>query len=418
MPEFIINGGKPLRGEIEVRGAKNAATPILAACLLTDQECIIDNLPKIADVLNMINILESIGAEINWINSQKLSIKAKSLNLDKLDKQNASKMRSSVLLAGPILARLGQFVLDAPGGCEIGIRPLDAHFLALENLDVQITKNKNKYFLKTKNLIGKEFTMSEFSVTATENAIMASVLATGETKINCAAQEPHVQDLCKFLNKMGAQISGIGTHVLRIQGIKKMHGAKHKIIPDYTEMGTFICLAAATQSNIIIKNFRPEFLKLELEKFKQANINFKISKNQIQIKPSKNIKPVNIHNMPYPGFAADLLQPFAVLMTQAKGPSLIHDWMYENRLKYIKDLNKMHANCKILDPHRVLITGPTHLKAKKITSYDLRAGASLIIAALIARGKSIINQAEQVDRGYEKIEKRLQKLGAEIRRVK
>jgi len=334
-----------------------------------------------------------------------------------MDKTSIAKMRSSILLLGPLLARVGQQAIIMPGGCEIGVRPIDTHLMALENLGAKTTKNNKIYFLEAKKLIGREFVMNEFSVTATENAIMAAVLAQGETIIHCAAAEPHVQDLCNFLNKMGAQISGIGSHTLQIKGVKKLSGVNYKIISDPIETGTFICLAGAMQNNIIIKNCQPQFLKMELSKFQQANINFEISKNQILVKPTKNIKAVNIHNMPYPGFAADLLQPFAVLMTQANGLSLIHDWMYEDRFKYIIDLNKMGAHCFLCDPHRVLIQGPTALAGREITSYDLRAGASLLIAALTAKGKSVIHQAEIIDRGYEKIEQRLQQLGADIKRI-
>lgn len=417
MSKFIIHGKKELKGEIEVNGAKNAATPILAACLLTDQECILENMPRISDVLNMLEILESIGVKTEWIGEHKLKIKARDLNLSKIDNASIAKMRSSILLLGPLLARVGKQAIIIPGGCEIGVRPIDTHLTALENLGAKIKKGKKTYFLEAKKLIGQEFVMNEFSVTATENAVMAAVLAHGQTIIHCAAAEPHVQDLCVFLNKMGGQISNIGGHSLKIQGVKKLSGAKHKIISDYTETGTFICLAGAIQSSILIKNCDPQFLKMELLKFKQANINLEISKDQILVKSVKNLKAVNIHNMPYPGFAADLLQPFAVLMTQARGLSMIHDWMYEDRFKYIADLNKMGGRCFLCDPHRVLIQGPTALSGREITSYDLRAGASLLIAALTAKGKSTIYQAEIIDRGYEKIEARLQKLGADIQRL-
>lgn len=417
MPKFIIHGKKKLKGEIEVNGAKNAATPILAACLLTDQECVLENVPRIADVLNMLEILKSIDVKAVWLDEHKLKIQARNLDLTKMDKSSIAKMRSSILLLGPLLARVGQQAIIMPGGCEIGIRPIDTHLMALGNLGAKIKKSRQVCFLEAEKLIGKEFVMNEFSVTATENAMMAAVLAQGETIIHCAAAEPHVQDLAHFLNKMGGKISGIGDHTLKIQGVKKLSGTEHKIISDYTEAGTFICLAGATQSDIIIKNCDPQFLKMELSKFQQANINLETSKDQIWVKPTKNIKATSIHNMPYPGFAADLLQPFAVLMTQARGLSLIHDWMYEDRFKYISDLNKMGARCFLCDPHRVLIQGPTVLSGREITSYDLRAGASLLIAALTAKGKSIIHQAEIIDRGYEKIEQRLQKLGADIQRV-
>lgn len=415
--KFVIHGNKPLKGEIEVRGAKNAATPILAATLLTKESCEIANLPLIQDVFRMLELLKSMGVEIKWIGKRRIRICTKHINPNKLNQKTATALRSSILLIGPMLARFKKVTINKPGGCKIGARPIDTHLMALQSLGVKTIKEKKLLRITVSKIKADEFTMNEFSVTATENALMTAVLATGKTIINCAAQEPHVQDLAHFLNKMGASISGIGTNTLKIVGVKKLYGTKYKIIPDYTEMGTFICLAAATKSNIIIKNFKPEFLKFELLKFKQANIDFEIGKNQIHIKPSKNLKSVSVNNMPYPGFAADLLQPFSVLMTKANGQSLIHDWMYEGRFKYIEDLKRMGARVKILDKHRVLISGPSTLRGAQIKTYDLRAGASLIIAALSAKGKTIINDVYQVDRGYERIDKRLKKLGADIERV-
>lgn len=429
MAKFVINGGKPLSGTIEVKGAKNAATKILAACLLTDEECVIENLPEIEDVFRMIEIMKSIGVEIKKVNN-KIVVRAKNIDPSKMNFDLVCKMRSSILLMGALIARCEEFKIPPPGGCIIGARPIDAHLQVLIKLGAKISQENDFYQLKRNHLQGAEIVMPEISVTATENAIFGAILANGRTIIKCAAMEPHVQDLCYFLNKMGARISGIGTHTLSIDGVEKLKGAKYFIIPDSIEMCTFISLAAATRSEIKIENAIPEFIEVELLKFKEANVNFRIENSKefsegwgykiadIIVFPSAQLKAVKkVHNMPYPGFAADSLSPFAVLMTQADGISLIHDWMYEGRLKYIDELNKMGANAVICDPHQALITGPTPLYGKKITSFDLRAGAALIIAALVATGETEIDNIYQVDRGYEKIEERLKGVGADIKRI-
>jgi len=362
MSKFIINGGKPLNGIIEVKGAKNAATKILAACLLTEQECVIENLPQIEDVFRMIEIMESMGARVQKEENGRIIIKAENLDPLKMNYDLVCKMRSSILLMGALVARCENFKIPPPGGCIIGARSISAHIDVLTALGAEIKLKENFYYLKRNHLRGCEIIMPEISVTATENAIFGAILANGRTIIKCAAMEPHVQDLCHFLNKMGAKISGIGTHSLIIDGVKKLSGAKHYIIPDTIEMCTFISLAAATRSEIKIKNVVPEFIEVELLKFKEAKVNFKISGKKefasgwgykiadLDIFPSSQLKAVKkIHNMPYPGFAADSLSPFAVLMTQADGISLIHDWMYEGRLKYIDELNKMGASAIVCD---------------------------------------------------------------------
>lgn len=427
---FIINGGCLLTGDIEVCGAKNAATPILAASLLTKEECLIDNLPLIEDVFRMITILKSLGADIRWLGPRTLKIKADKIVPAKMDFELVSQLRSSVLLMGALSGRKNIFKMIKPGGCQLGSRILDPHIDGLKMLGVKIDRGDDCYEIDASSLKGAEIVMGEFSVTATENLILAAVLARGTTVIKCAAAEPYVQDLCYFLKKMGANIEGVGTHTLIIEGREELKGSRHTVIPDPIEMGTFICLAGASKSEITIKNVVPQFIELELLKFKEAGLNFKILNKKVfsegwgyqtadlKIIPPFKIKAIKkIHNMPYPGFAADLIPPFALLMTQAKGVSLIHDWMYEGRLRYIDELQRLGANAFICDPHRALITGPTPLEGKEITSFDLRAGATLILAALIAKGETVINNAYQVDRGYEKIEERLQKIGADIKRI-
>jgi len=419
MQKFVINGGKPLNGQIDVMGSKNAATPILSACLLTKEECIIDNIPLISDVLKMIELLESMGVETEWIEKRKLKIKAgDNVDPEKMDFEIVGHMRSSILLLGSMLARFGKFKIKQPGGCIIGARPVGVHFDALEALGTKITSENGFYCFEADKLVGKKIVLKEFSVTATENLMMAATLAKGTTTIKIAAIEPHVQDLARFLIKMGARIKGLGIHTIQIEGIEKLHGAEHKIIPDPIEAGTFAIAAVATKGNVEINNINPHELDLVIEKLKEIGANIEIKNNKLLIKPASKFNAIKkIETRTYPGIPTDLQAPFAVLTTQTEGTTLIHDTMYEGRLAYINELNKMGADAIICDPHRALITGPTPLYGQDITSFDLRAGATLIIAALLAKGKSTIDKIDQVDRGYEKIEERLQKLGADIKRV-
>ena len=315
------------------------------------------------------------------------------------------------------------------GGCSIGRRPVDAHFSALRDLGYECSVDDQWITVEKKSDPRGSIVMSEFSVTATETAILASVLCDDSVTIKCAAADHVVQDLCWFLNAAGARISGIGTHSLSISGVKSLHAAEYWIMPDPIETGTFIALAAATRGSIEILNAAPEFLTLEMRKFENIGVTFTMKNVRRSLHDSydlativphvqHSLRPIKkLHSMPYPGFTPDLMQPFALLMTQAQGISLIHDWMYDGRLRYVTELQKMGANITIMDPHRVLIVGPTPLYAKEITSYDLRAGATLVLAGLIAEGETLIHGVEQVDRGYERLEERLQELGADIRRI-
>ena len=419
MQKFVINGGKPLEGKVDVVGSKNATTPILSACLLTKEECIIDNIPLIADVMKMIEILESMGVEIEWVGKRKLKVKAgNNVDPEKMDFEIVGHMRSSILLLGSLLARFKKFKIKQPGGCIIGARPVGIHFDALEALGAKITSENGFYYFKADKLTGKTIVLREFSVTATENLMMAATLAEGTTTIKIAAIEPHVQDLARFLIKMGAKIKGLGIHTIQIQGVEKLRGAEHKIIPDPIEAGTFAIAAVATKGNVEINNINPHELDLVIEKLKEIGANIEIKNNKLLIKPASKFNAIKkIETRTYPGIPTDLQAPFAVLTTQTEGTTLIHDTMYEGRLAYINELNKMGADAIICDPHRALITGPTPLYGQDITSFDLRAGATLIIAALLAEGKSTIDKIDQVDRGYEKIEERLRNLGADIQRV-
>ncbi len=421
MEKFIVLGGRALKGEIETRGSKNAATPLLAACLLTEETCEIDNLPLIEDVFRIIEILQSLGAETEWMGERKLRVRAKDIDPEKIDQEKICQLRSSILILGALVARFGNFKFAHPGGCLIGSRPLETHFEALKELGVSIEEKENFYFVRKDWLKvekNKKIVLREFSVTATENVLLATSLFPGKISLRIAAAEPHVQELCFFLEKMGVKIKDIGSHSLEIEGKEKLDGAKHTVIPDPTESGTLAIAAAATRGKVKIKNFRADHAELVLEKLKEMGVNFSLGEDFLEINPSVRFRPAKIQTLPYPGIPTDLQAPLAVLCTQGEGASLIHDAMYENRFKYLNELEKMGAAVKILNPHEALISGPTPLYGKQIKSFDLRAGATLIIAALMAQGRSEISDIYQVDRGYEKIEERLSALGADIKRVK
>lgn len=416
--KFIIEGGIPLEGEVITPGCKNAALPIIAACLLTDEECVIENVPNIFDVHVMLDILTDLGAKIQWLDKHTVSIHCQKITKHQLDPEKVRLLRASILFMGPLLARLGKIEMFHPGGCVIGRRPVDVHFEALRNLGATITQDGVNYYAQADKLVGKQMFLDEVSVTATENAVMASVLAKGETIITPAACEPHVVDLVNFLKKMGADIIGEGTHTIKIRGVKKLKGTKYKIIPDQLDAGTFAVAAAATKGHIIIKNIIPLHLECIVHKLKEMGVNLDLRENELEVFPSPNLKAAKIQIDTWPRLPTDLQAPFCVLATCSQGTSLVHDWMYERRFGYIDELIRMGANITLCDPHRALVTGPTKLYGTKIISPDIRAGVALIIAALIAQGKSEIENIHLIERGYEAIDERLRKLGAKIQKVK
>ncbi|PWB38980.1 MAG: UDP-N-acetylglucosamine 1-carboxyvinyltransferase [Parcubacteria group bacterium] len=429
MSSFIIQGGSSLKGSINVAGYKNAATPIIAASVLTEETIILHNVPVIEDVKRMIQILVSMGSRVTWTDHHSLKIDNASIDPKQMDMKLVSTMRSSILLMGALLGRFGKLKTREPGGCQIGSRSMDTHFHAFKKLGIKSEFDGKFYDLEKIAPADPEIVLDEFSVTGTENVILAAALNHGRINVDIAAAEPSVQDLCWFLQSMGAEIDGIGSHNLKIKGVNKLHGSEYYIMPDPIETGTFICLAGATRSQLTIENTAPQFMRLELEKYRQVGL--KLDIEYLPDSPNKNYQLANIrvdgkidlqaieklHDMPWPGFAADLISPFTVMMTQAKGTSLIHDWMYDGRLKYVAELKKMGANIVVSDPHRIVVIGPAPLFGKEMTSFDLRAGATLIIAALAADGTSNISNIYQVDRGYEMLDERLSKLGAKIRRV-
>lgn len=416
--KFLIQGGIPLSGEIEISGYKNAAGAILAASLLTKEQSIIDNLPLVTDVLDQIEILKEMGAKIEWIGERKIKINPANINPEKIPSDLFEKMRVSVLLIGPLLARFKKFKVPHPGGDKIGLRPISTHLEALKDFGVKIEEKDGFYYFEApKNLETKKIILKEFSVTATENAITLAVLSKGKTKIEIAAAEPQVQDLGKFLQKMGAKIEGVGTHAIEIEGKEKLSGAEFSICSDPLEAGTFLIALAITKGEGKIKNVNPEHLIMFLEKMKDIGVNLEIGENEISVKKSNIFKPTKIQILPYPGFPTDLQPQTSVLLTQAQGKSLIHDPLYENRFQHLHELRKMGADIEITDPHRALVFGKQELIGNKIETTDIRSGAALILAGLIAKEKTLIENISQIERGYEKIEKKLKNLGANIEKL-
>jgi UDP-N-acetylglucosamine 1-carboxyvinyltransferase len=415
---FIIKGGSPLRGIVEISGYKNSAGACLAATLLTDKDMILDNLPLVEDIFSMIEILKSMGAKVDFLEEKRVRINTKNIDPDKMDSEMIPKTRVSVLLIGGLLPRFKKFKIPHPGGDRIGLRPISTHLYALKELGVEIQNENQFYIFNSQGLKGCEIVLKEFSPTATENLMLASVLAPGVTIIKGAAAEPQVQDLGKLLQKMGAKIKGIGTHTLFIEGVRELKGAAYSICPDPSEAGTFIAAGAVTQGEIEIRNIIPSHLDIFLDKLKEIGVDFQKGKNFVKVKGlNPSSRATKIQALPFPGFPTDLLPITVPILTQTEGKSLIHDPLYENSFNYIQELRKMGADVEMVDPHRTFVYGKTSLKGVRIESWDIRAGASLIIAALLAKGETVIDEVYQIDRGYEKIDEKLKKLGADIKRI-
>lgn len=395
---------------------KNAATPILAATLLTDGPCLLKNVPRIRDVERMLDILKSLGVKVEWTGDHELRIEARGADPTTLDRKAMRSMRSSVLFLGPMLARWREVELPEPGGCIIGNRPVDTHLVALTGIGATCEAGQEGYRLRTEGLVGREVVLPEFSVTATENLMMAAATAKGRTVIKLAAAEPHVQDLGDFLNAMGARVQGHGTHTVIIDGVEKLGGAEHAIIPDQIEAGTFMVAAALTRGDLRIEGVRTDHLDAVVQRLGAIGAAVETGPDWVRVTAPGALKSFKFQSMPYPGLPTDLMAPFGVLATQCAGTSLIHEPLYEGRFGFVNELVKMGANAVICDPHRVLISGPTPLYGREIKSVDLRAGATLLLAGILADGETVLEQAEIIDRGYERIEARFAEVGAEIAR--
>jgi len=424
MSEYHINGSVPLNGRIKVSGNKNAALPCIAAALLTDEPVVLRNIPDIEDVRVMLEVFTALGGEVQSPQPNVRRLHLQNIKLSEIPAEQAKKIRASILFAGPILARTGKAVLPPPGGDVIGRRRLDTHFLVLTELGSKV-KTGEKFTFTAKNLIGADIFLDEASVTATENAIMAAVLAKGETTLNNAASEPHVQDLCKMLVSMGAQIQGIGSNILRINGVEKLSGCDFEIGPDFMEAGSFIGLAAVTGGDIHIEGARREDMRPAKIAFGKLGIVWAHEGNVIHV-PKNQSMEVNhdlggmipkIDDAPWPGFPPDLVSIVIVLATQIKGTVLIHEKMYESRMFFVDKLIGMGARIVLCDPHRAVISGPAKLHGSELISPDVRAGMAMLIAAMCAEGKSVIRNVYQIERGYEHLTERLTSLGARITRV-
>ena len=427
MEKFIIDGGIPLSGEVTPSGNKNAALPLLAASILTDEPVILRNVPNIRDVQTMRSLLISLGVQIEEIAEHTWKIQASELCPADLDPDICCSIRASILLAGPMVARAGELQLPPPGGDIIGRRRVDTHILALEALGAEVDYDRaGKVFsFKGDKLTGADILLDEVSVTATENAIMAAVTAEGNTIIRNAASEPHIQELCHFLVNLGANINNISSNTLYINGVTHLHGGEFTIGPDYLEVVSFIGVAVVTRGEIRIRNAGPEHLNMVRLVLKRLGVDWVVDGNDIIVPAEQKLSKEpdlggsipEISVMPWPSFPTDLMSVAIVIATQSEGSILFHDWMYEGRMYFTDKLKGMGAQIVLCDPHRCIVQGPSALIGENVESPDIRAGLALVLAALAADGQSVIRNVSQIDRGYEQIDKKLQKLGANITRV-
>jgi UDP-N-acetylglucosamine 1-carboxyvinyltransferase len=428
MEKFLIDGGYPLKGEITPSGNKNAALPMLAACLLTDEPVVLHNVPQIKDVQAMRALLESLGVDIESVGSHTWKIQAREVRPADLDPDLCCRIRASILLAGPMVARAGELHLPPPGGDVIGRRRVDTHILAVKALGAQAEYDRDHRFFRfqANGLKGADILLDEASVTATENAIMAAVTARGKTTIRNAASEPHIQELCHFLNVLGAQIENISSNTLHIQGVDCLHGGEFTIGPDYLEVVSFIGASVVTGGSIRIKNAGPQYLDMIRLVFRRIGVEWEVDgldvvvpmDQKLEVEPDLGDAIPEISVMPWPSFPTDLMSIAIVVATQSKGSVLFHDWMYPSRMFFTDKLVSMGAHIVLCDPHRCIVQGPTTLYAEKMESPDIRAGMSLVLASLAAKGQSVIRNVGQVDRGYEQIDEKLRRLGARIERQK
>lgn len=415
MEKYVIQGGLKLTGEISVAGAKNEALKIIAAAVLSEDICTIKNVPDIEDIGRLVEILQDLGASVERSDHQ-LIINPATINKTEPTPELIHKLRASVMFAGPLLARFGEVTMAHPGGCVIGQRPIDMFLSGFKALGAEVIENEHQYTLRAKKLRGAKIVMPWIAVTATEALMMTACLAEGITTIVNAAMEPEIPALADYLNSCGAKITGAGTPVITIEGVEKISGGTCTLIPDRIEAGSFIIMGLATGSEIKVTNLNPQHLETVIVNLQKAGANLEIGTDYIITKPSK-LKGIELRTHEYPGFPTDLQAPFTVLMTQAEGISLIHETIYEGRLFYTDKLNQMGAHIIMCDPHRVIVNGPAKLSGKKIESPDLRAGMALLIAGLIAEGKTAVENIYQIERGYENIVSRLKELGANIEKV-
>jgi UDP-N-acetylglucosamine 1-carboxyvinyltransferase len=424
MEAFVIEGGRPLNGTIRAAGNKNAALPIVAACLLTGEPVLLTNVPRIRDVETMLELVADLGVDVEHLGPGEVRIHAGSIAKHELDEELCSRIRASILLAGPLLARRGEAIVPPPGGDVIGRRRLDTHIHAFTRLGADIHANR-RYTMRAERLRGASVFLDEASVTATENVVMAAVLAEGETTIANAASEPHVQDLCRFLVSLGAEIHGIGSNVLRIRGVESLRGGEWRLCPDHIEVASFIGLAAVTDGHILIEDVDLEHMSAIWPGFDRLGVTWEPGEHSVRVPSGQELaikddigsQIPKIEDGPWPAFPADLTSIALAVATQARGTILIFEKMFENRLFFVDKLVGMGARIILCDPHRAVVSGPARLYGERLESPDIRAGMAMLIASLCAEGTSVIGNVGQIDRGYERIDDRLRALGASIERV-
>jgi UDP-N-acetylglucosamine 1-carboxyvinyltransferase len=419
MDKLVIRGGSPLLGTVRVSGAKNAALPAMAAALLTDADVILENIPQVRDIETERRLLAAMGAqvELGYGRAQHRT----TINCSKLANPEASyelvkTMRASTLVLGPLLARMGHARVSLPGGCAIGARPIDLHLKGLEKLGAQITQEHGYIEARADRLKGARIIFEKITVTGTEDLLMAATLAEGETVLENCAREPEVSDLAALLNKMGARIEGAGTHTIRVQGVAKLHGARHRIIPDRIEAGTFIVAAALTGGDLMVQGCDPSHLGALLDKLSECGVTLRMNGESVRVMGDAPLKAADITTEEFPGFPTDMQAQFMTLATQAEGASIVTENIFENRFMHAQELVRMGANIKI-DGRRAVVRGKTPLSGAAVLASDLRASASLVLAALVADGETIIDRVYHIDRGYERIEEKLKSVGAQIRRI-
>ncbi len=421
MAKYIVEQSGPLKGEVHISGAKNAVLPLMAAALLSDDECVIDAVPHLRDVSLMKEILSSLGSEISEIGENALSIKTEDIKSTELNKDLVSKMRASILVMGPLLARKGRVRIPLPGGCAIGARPIELHLKGFEILGAVISKSENNDYVEAvaggQGLIGDQIYLDFPSVGATENIMMAAVLAEGTTYIENAAEEPEIVDLANFLNKMGAKIKGAGTDTIRIEGVKKLHGAKHTVIPDRIEAGTFMLAAAITRGAVHICNVEPDHLKPIIAKLRECGVRIEAGDEDITVRG--DLGPhiaTDIKTLPYPGFPTDIQSPFMAYLTTVEGTSTVIETVFENRFMHVSQLGKMGASIETAG-NRAVIKGNANLRGCNVIATDLRAGAAMVLAGLVAEGSTEISDIYHIERGYEKFIEKFAQLGAAITKL-
>lgn len=417
MEQYIIKGGKPLVGEVTISGYKNAALGIIAAAIMTDETVKIENVPDISDIDRLLKVIEDLGARVDRINKNTIKINASRINTVKADSDSVRKIRGSYYLVGALLGKYNKAQIALPGGCNIGSRPIDRHIKGFEALGSEVKIEHGLICASADKLVGTSIYFDESSVGATINVMLASCMAEGQTTIENAAKEPHVVDVANFLNSMGANIKGAGTDVIRIKGVEKLHGSEYSIIPDQIEAGTFMFAAAASKGDVLVKNVIPKHLEAFTAKLLEVGVEVEEYDDAVRVKADKRLGSAHVKTLAYPGFLTDMQPMMTTLLSLSTGTSIVTESIFENRFKFVDELTKMGACIKVVESNTAIITGVERLTGAIVSASDLRGGAALVMAGLMAEGYTIVENVEYIERGYEDFEYKMQKLGAAIAKV-